>query len=291
MELDHNQPAENGLREALAPWFDHSAAWLVLLCIGLTIFAALTGFTAGRMASARDAVHRRCRDARRDVRRLAHRHAARAEIRASQRLALARGRARRCNSPRPSPFRRRAHSALTRRCQMAAGLLQFAFFPFAAMAATGLLFSTRGKSFGPQFWLEATLVALCVGTVLWLALPHDLADGRAACARLLDRRARRRDRRARRAAPAAPRGLAGLARRSSPSRSRSAPCLARACWKRMPRRRGHAVGFSRVRCISSRSRPSLSPRISITCAANAARRRWTRRSAARPSRRSRPMRR
>ena len=48
MQLDPNQPAENGLRVALAPWFDHSAAWLVLLCIGLTIFAALTGYTAGQ---------------------------------------------------------------------------------------------------------------------------------------------------------------------------------------------------------------------------------------------------
>ena len=44
MQLDRNQPAGNGLREALAPWFDHSAAWLVLLCVGLTIFAALTGY-------------------------------------------------------------------------------------------------------------------------------------------------------------------------------------------------------------------------------------------------------
>jgi hypothetical protein len=58
---------------------------------------------------------------------------------------------------------------------LASSPLQFAFFPFAAMAAVGLLRSTRGKSFGPQFWLEATLVALCVGTVLWLAMPHDLA--------------------------------------------------------------------------------------------------------------------
>ena len=52
MQLERNQPAENGLREALAPWFDHSAAWLVLLCIGLTIFAALTGYTAGQHGNA-----------------------------------------------------------------------------------------------------------------------------------------------------------------------------------------------------------------------------------------------
>ena len=38
MELDRNQPSGNGLREALAPWFDHSAARLVLLCIALALF-------------------------------------------------------------------------------------------------------------------------------------------------------------------------------------------------------------------------------------------------------------
>ena len=52
MQLERNQPAGNELREALAPWFDHSAAWLVLLCIGLTIFAALTGYTAGLSGNA-----------------------------------------------------------------------------------------------------------------------------------------------------------------------------------------------------------------------------------------------
>jgi diguanylate cyclase (GGDEF)-like protein/PAS domain S-box-containing protein len=42
------------------------------------------------------------------------------------------------------------------------------------MAAIGFLIATRRQAFGPQFWLEATLVTLCVGVVLWLALPHDL---------------------------------------------------------------------------------------------------------------------
>ena len=45
------------------------------------------------------------------------------------------------------------------------------------MAAVGFLLSSRGRAFGAQFWLEATLVALCVGSVLWLALPHGLAQG------------------------------------------------------------------------------------------------------------------
>ena len=59
--------------------------------------------------------------------------------------------------------------------QAASGFLQFAFFPCAALSATCLLLTTRVRAFGPQFWLEATLVALCVGTVLWLAMPHPLA--------------------------------------------------------------------------------------------------------------------
>ena len=47
MELDRNQPSGSGLREALAPWFDHSAAWLVLLCVVLTVFATITGIAVG----------------------------------------------------------------------------------------------------------------------------------------------------------------------------------------------------------------------------------------------------
>ena len=167
MQLEHNQPAENGLREALAPWFDHSAAWLVLLCIGLTIFAALTGYTAGAtlfttIVATPAAMSVAWRASR--IREL------RSERRRAWRwltIALGAELAATLLVPATREFE---YPGL----QMAAGLLQFAFFPFAAMAAMGLLFSTRGKAFGPQFWLEATLVSLCVGTVLWLALPHDL---------------------------------------------------------------------------------------------------------------------
>ena len=238
MELDRNQPSGNGLREALAPWFDHSAAWLVLLCIGLTIFAdghRLSPSAASNDNALVDALHRHCRHARRHFRRLA--------------------RIRRCPSCAPSvagawrwlafalvaqlvatlavPVRAPFEAFLP--CRRSPDLLQFAFFPCAALAATGLLRSTRGKAFGPQFWLEATLVALCVGTVLWLALPHDLADDALPVARRLDRRPRRRDRRARRDPAAASRRLAGLAGTRRPSPSRSAPWSARTCWKRMRR--------------------------------------------------------
>jgi len=46
-EAGRNQPSGSGLREALAPWYDHSAAWLVLLCVALTVFSLITSFAAG----------------------------------------------------------------------------------------------------------------------------------------------------------------------------------------------------------------------------------------------------
>ena len=285
MQLERNQPAGNGLREALAPWFDHSAAWLVLLCIGLTIFAALTGYTAGQYGNALAtlftaiaatlAAHVRQPGARP---RCASCDPSAAGPGAGSAIALGCGARRNAHV-----FRRRARSTFPR-LQMGAGLLQFAFFPFAAMAAMGLCSRRGARSFGPQFWLEATLVALCVGAVLWLALPHDLPHGRAACARFVDRRTRRRDRRARCAPPAASRGLAGLAgSRCLLARALGARRLAPAGGACRGGRR--AVAVCAVRCTWSRSRRSRSPRISITCAASGARRRWTRPSAARRSRR------
>ena len=47
MEPARNQPPGNGLREALAPWFDHAAAWAVLLCAGLAALATLAGYAPG----------------------------------------------------------------------------------------------------------------------------------------------------------------------------------------------------------------------------------------------------
>jgi len=173
MQLERNQPAGNELREALAPWFDHSAAWLVLLCIGLTIFAALTGYTAGLYGNALATLFTAIA-ATLAAMSVAWRASTLRELRSERRrawrfLAIALGAE--IAATLVVPAMRTFDVPVL---QMGAGLLQFAFFPFAAMAAMGLLFSTRGKSFGPQFWLEATLVALCVGAVLWLALPHDL---------------------------------------------------------------------------------------------------------------------
>ncbi len=176
MEADRKQPSGSGLREALAPWYDHSAAWLVLLCVVLTVVSAITSIAEGGhseilaarligVAAALSAISVILRDV---------------ELEALK------------------PERRRAWAwlawALTLQfiatllvpvtrwielpvVQAAMAVLEFAFFPCAAMAAVGFLLSSRGRAFGAQFWLEATLVALCVGSVLWLALPHGLAQG------------------------------------------------------------------------------------------------------------------
>jgi len=174
MDLDRNQPSWNGLREALSPWFDHSAAWLVLLCLGLTVYAAISGYAAGESGEERVAPFVGIAAALAAIS-VAWRASGLRELKTERRsawrwLALALGTqlAATIAVPATSSFDLPAF-------QIGSSLLQFAFFPCIAMAATGFLLSTRGNSFGPQFWLEAMLVALCVGTVLWLAMPHDLA--------------------------------------------------------------------------------------------------------------------
>jgi len=174
MELERNQQSGNGLRETLAPWFDHSAARRVLLCVGLTVFSAFTGFTASHAATELVALFTGIAATLAAIS-VAWRASGLRELKAERRsawrwLALALGAQLAATLAVPAT---RAFD--TPALQLASSLLQFAFFPCAAMAAVGLLLSTRGKSFSPQFWLEATLVALCVGTVLWLAMPHDLA--------------------------------------------------------------------------------------------------------------------
>ncbi len=175
MELDRTQPSGNGLREALAPWFDHSAAWLVLLCIALTIFATVTGITIGGHDEELVVLFTGAAVSLAAIS-LAWRASELPELRPERRgawrwlaMALLAQLVAAFAVPVLRPFEAPAVRAI-------ADLLQFAFFPCAALAVTGLLRSTRGKAFGPQFWLEATLVALCVGAVLWLALPHDLPD-------------------------------------------------------------------------------------------------------------------
>ena len=174
MELDRNQPSGHGLRAALAPWFDHSAAWLVLLCIGLTAVSAITVFKAGRPGDGSTAFLAGIATTLAAIA-VVWRATGLRELKTERRsawrwLAFALGALLAATLAVPA-IRSFDIPAL----HLASSLLQFAFFPCAAMAAVGLLRSTRGKSFGPQFWLEATLVALCVGTVLWLAMPHDLA--------------------------------------------------------------------------------------------------------------------
>ena len=174
MELENNQPSGNRLREFLAPWFDQPAAWLVLLCLALTAFAAVSGIALGghdetvvvlltgvAVSLAAIALARRASELPelRPERRRAWRwlgYALIAQLVAT--LAV----------PALRPSALPAAQALS-------VVLQFACFSSAAIAASQFLLSTRGRSFGPQFWLEAVLVALCVGAVLWLAMPRDLA--------------------------------------------------------------------------------------------------------------------
>ena len=176
MEADRKQPSGSGLREFLAPWYDHSAAWLVLLCVVLTVVSAILSVLQG-----------------------GHDHALVARlINVGAALSAISVILRDVELEALKPERRRAWAwlgwALTLQfiatllvpvtrsidlpaVQAAMAVLEFAIFPCAAMAAAGFLLSSRGRAFGAQFWLEAMLVALCVGSVLWLALPHALAQG------------------------------------------------------------------------------------------------------------------
>ena len=89
MVADRKQPSANGLREALAPWYDHSAAWLVLLCLVLTAFSAITSFATRRShrRPGREADRRR-RGAFRHFGHSARRRARSPEARAPARLGV-----------------------------------------------------------------------------------------------------------------------------------------------------------------------------------------------------------
>ena len=174
MELERNQPPGNGLREALAPWFDHQAAWLVLLCVGFAAFATLAGYAPGASRSGlvtvlavaaatlaaiaviwrASGLHDLGATRRRAWRWLAY--ALTVQVGATLAFTA-------------------AHYLDVPALENGTGLVKFAFFPCAAIAAIAMLLSTRAKSFGAQFWLESLLVALCVGAVLWLAMPHEFA--------------------------------------------------------------------------------------------------------------------
>ena len=185
MEPAPNQPSGNGLRAALAPWFDQAAAWLVLLCIGFAAFATVAGYAPGASRNGLVTV-------------LATAAATLAAIIVVGRAAGLQG----LETTRRDGWRwlgyalavqlaamlafTAAHYLDLPALQTAADLLNLAFFPCAAMAATAMLLSTRGKSFGPQFWLEFLLVALCVGAFLWLAMPHEFAPAGVSWASVLD---------------------------------------------------------------------------------------------------------
>ena len=185
MEPARNQPLGNGLREALAPWFDHAAAWYVLLCAGLAALTTLAGFAPG---ASRDGLVTVLATAAATV-------AAIAVIRRAARLAD-------LEAVRRDAWRWLSYALIVQVAAMlaftaghyfdlpavlaGASVLNYAYFPCAAIAAVALLLSTHGKSFGPQFWLESLLVALCVGAVLWLAMPREFAPAGVSWGALLD---------------------------------------------------------------------------------------------------------
>jgi diguanylate cyclase (GGDEF)-like protein/PAS domain S-box-containing protein len=177
-ELERNQPPDRGLGEALAPWYDHPAAWLVFICLGLTTFALVASLAHGASVGATDALlaivmagvaaipvalRSAALDSLSAARRRAWRWVAWALV-----LHLA--------ATLYEPVLRLPDVAAAR---FGMDLLQFAFLSCAAVAAAGFLIASRGRGFGKEFWLEATLTALCVGTALWLVLPQNLAPGTA----------------------------------------------------------------------------------------------------------------
>ena len=173
MALDGNPPRATGVREALSPWFDHGTAWLVLLCIALAAGATASAAAGSAHASGLPvlvagviatlaALFVVPRSAGIESLEQCRRHAWR-WLALALSLELA--------ATFVVPTTRALDVPVLQWMSVA---LQFAFFPCAAMAAVCFLISTRRQAFGPQFWLEATLVALCVGVVLWLAAPHDL---------------------------------------------------------------------------------------------------------------------
>jgi len=173
MVPDRSPPIGNGLRDALAPWFDHAAAWLVLLCVALALGATIASaagspLVVGLPGLVADVI------ATLAAIFVAVRGAGLHDLEGCRRnawrwLALALGIELATIFLVP-PTRALQLPML----QWLTNALQFAFFPCAAMAAACFLLSTRRQALGPQFWLEAGLVTLCVGVVLWLALPHDL---------------------------------------------------------------------------------------------------------------------
>jgi diguanylate cyclase (GGDEF)-like protein/PAS domain S-box-containing protein len=173
MQPNASQPRASGRREALRAWYDRPSAWLLMLCAGFAAAATFLGYTPGATRYGPATV-------------LATAVATLAACAAVWRASGLEN----SGAARPHAWR---WLAVALAIQLAAALvhaaalsldwpalradaavLKFAFFPCAAVAAGAMLFSTRREPFGTPFWLEALLVALCIGAVLWLALPRDL---------------------------------------------------------------------------------------------------------------------
>ncbi|MBX3702427.1 MAG: EAL domain-containing protein [Steroidobacteraceae bacterium] len=171
--MNGTQPPAARLRAAVAQWFDQPSGWYVLLAAGLAAAAMLAGQVPGATRYGFSPV-------------LATASTTLAAIAA----AWWAGRLEGVSAPRRLAWRWLGVALLVQIVgTLAIATLEspgawplhswaaapkFLFFPCAAAAATAMLLSTRRQPFGAPFWLEALLVALCIGAVLWLALPRDL---------------------------------------------------------------------------------------------------------------------
>ncbi len=173
MELEPDQQHGGSLRQAMAPWFDNPASWLVLLCAGLAGLAPFLGsvalsFTAWPQAMALHIV-----------------------VALSASVVIWRaGRLRELTADRRRAWRWLTFALVANLCAMlavgaarafdsatwraGANLLQLAFLAFAAGATLAFLRSTRQTALGPQFPLDALIAGLCFGALLWLAVPIDI---------------------------------------------------------------------------------------------------------------------
>ncbi len=166
MALDPDQPTASGLGAVLTPWFDRASGWFVLVCVALAGYAAITGVASLpviALATAASGVVVWRGSTLHDLlpsRRLAWRWMAIA-LAVLLLAALVRAAASALDLP-----------ALSASIEW----LDVAFFPCAGISALALLWSTRGRAFGAQFWLESLVVGLCVGALLWLFVPHDFVQ-------------------------------------------------------------------------------------------------------------------
>ncbi|HEU0225231.1 MAG TPA: EAL domain-containing protein [Steroidobacteraceae bacterium] len=158
----------------MALWFDHRSGWFVLLCAGFAATGTLAGFAPG--ATRYGLAPLLATAAATFAAIAAAWHASGLEDATAPRRQAWRWLGVALGIQLAGAFAVAATFAFEApELHAAAVFLKFAFFPCAIAAVAAMLLSTRHQPFGALFWLEALLVALCIGAVLWLALPRNLA--------------------------------------------------------------------------------------------------------------------